>query len=248
MKKLEGKVALVTGSARGIGAAIAERLASDGAAVAINYSKSASEAEAVADRIRRAGGKATVIKADVGDPAQAKALVEGTARELGRLDILVNNAAAISLEPVEAVDHRQMRSHFAINVDGPIAAIQAAVPRLPKDGGRVINITSLVQIYPVPGATVYAATKGAIDAITRVLAAELGPKGVTVNAVAPGVVDTDAVKANLNEEMKKVFISRTPLGRIGTPSDIADVVAFLASPDARWITGHVLMATGGFIP
>jgi 3-oxoacyl-[acyl-carrier protein] reductase len=248
MRRLEGKVALVTGSARGIGAAIAERLAADGASVVVNYSKSANEAEGVAERIRRAGGKAAVLKADVGVQSQAKALVEGTVSEFGRLDIVVNNAAAIAFQPVEQVDGEQLRKQFSVNVEGPIATVQAAARFLPAEGGRVINITSLVQLYPLPGNTVYAATKGAIDAMTRVWAAEFGPRGVTVNAVGPGVTETDAVRENLPDEMKKVFIGRTPLGRIGMPSDIADVVAFLASEDARWITGQVLLATGGFTP
>jgi 3-oxoacyl-[acyl-carrier protein] reductase len=248
MKKLKGRVALVTGSARGIGAAIAERLAADGAAVAVNYSKSASEAESVAERIHRTGGRAIVLRADVGEWSQAKALVEGAVNELGRLDILVNNAAAIGFQPVEGVDDVQMRRQLSVNVEGPIATMQAAAPFFPKEGGRVINITSLAQLYPIPGNTVYAATKGAIDAMTRVWAVELGPRGVTVNAVGPGLTETDAVKENVPEEMKRVLIGRTPLGRAGTPSDIADVVAFLASPDARWITGQVLLASGGFTP
>ena len=248
MRRLEGKVALVTGSARGIGAAIAERLATDGAAVVVNYSKSANEAEGVAGRIRQAGGKAVVLKADVGVQSQAKALVEGTVDELGRLDILVNNAAAISFAPIEQVDGEQIRKQFSVNVEGPIATVQAASRFLPIDEGRVINITSLVQLYPLPGNTVYAATKGAIDAMTRVWAAEFGSRGITVNALGPGLTETDAVRENLPDEMKKVLVARTPLGRIGMPTDIADVVAFLASPEARWITGQVLFASGGFTP
>ena len=248
MRKLEGKVALVTGSARGIGAAIAERLAADGAAVVVNYSKSANEAEGVAGRIRRAGGKAAVLKADLGDRSQAKALVEGAVNGLGRLDILVNNAAAISFAPVEQVDGEQIRKQFSVNVEGPIATLQAASRFLPNEEGRVINITSLVQLYPMPGNTVYAATKGAIDAMTRVWATEFGPRGITVNAVGPGITETDAVKEHLPDEMKKVLVARTPLGRIGMPTDIANAVSFLASPDARWITGQVLFASGGFTP
>jgi 3-oxoacyl-[acyl-carrier protein] reductase len=248
VQKLKGKVALVTGSARGIGAAIAERLAADGAAVAVNYSKSANEAEGVVERISRAGGKAIVLKADVGDWSQVKALVEGTAKEFGRLDILVNNAAALGFQPVDQVDNEQLRRQISVNVEGPIAAVQAAAPFFPKEGGRIINISSLVQLYPLPGNTVYAATKGAIDAMTRVWAVEFGPRGVTVNAVGPGLTETDAVKANVPEEVKSALIGRTPLGRAGVPADIADVVAFLASPDARWITGQVVLASGGFMP
>ena len=247
MNALEGKAAVVTGSARGIGAAIAQRLAADGAAVVVNYSKSAKEAESVADRIRKAGGRATVLKADVSDAAQTKSLVDRTIKELGQIDILVNNAAAISLEPVAAVDHQVMRAQFATNVFGPLALLQAALPHLPS-GGRVINITSLVQLFPIAGASAYAGAKGAIDAMTRVWATELGPRGVTVNAVAPGPVETDAFKANVNDEAKKMFIARTPLGRLGTPADVANVVAFLASPDAAFVTGHVLFTSGGFIP
>jgi 3-oxoacyl-[acyl-carrier protein] reductase len=247
MKALEGKAAIVTGSARGIGAAIAERLAADGAAVVVNYSRSAAEAASVADRIRGAGGRAAVVQADVGDSTQVGRLVEHAVEAFGRLDIVVNNAVTIGFAPLAAVDHAATRAQFATNVHGPLALVQAALPHLPR-GGRVINVSSLVQLLPIPGATTYAAAKGALDAMTRIWALELGPRGITVNSVAPGPVETDAMKANATEEMKKAWVARTPLGRIGDPADIAPVVAFLASPDARWITGHVLMTTGGFTP
>jgi 3-oxoacyl-[acyl-carrier protein] reductase len=207
---LEGRAALVTGSARGMGAAIAERLAGEGAAVAVNYSTSAVEAEAVAERIRAAGGTARVIQADVGDPAQVRALVEEAVSGLGRLDILVNNAGTATFAPIEAIEDGQVRSQFAVNVEGPMFATQAAPPHFPPDGGRVINITGLVQLHPVPGASVYAAAKGAIDALTRVWAMELGPRGVTVNAVAPGPVETDGFAAASTEELRTLFVSRTP--------------------------------------
>ena len=248
MKRLEGKVALVTGSARGIGAAIAERLAADGAAVAVNYSKSAGEAEEVASRIRQAGGEAIVLEADVGDWSQAKSLVERTAREFGRFDILVNNAAAIRFQPFAEIDEAELRLQLAVNLEGPIATTQAAVALFPKEGGRVINISSLAALHPVAGNTVYTASKIALEGMTRVCAVELGPRGVTVNVVAPGLTETDAMRDNLTDDIRKVMIDRTPLRRVGAPSDIADVVAFLASPDARWITGQVLMAAGGFTP
>ena len=248
MTVLEGRVALVTGSARGIGAAIADRLARDGAAVAINYLNSKQEAEAVAERIRKAGGNATVIRADIGDPAQARSLVESTVRKLGRLDILVNNAGITMMAPIEAIDQEQIRRQLTVNVEGPIFTMGAAQGYLPSQGGRVINITGNVQLHPVPGTSVYAAAKGAIDALTRAWAKELGPRGVTVNAVGPGPTATEAFDAVSNDDLKNLFVARTPLGRIGAPSDIASVVAFLASPDAEWVTGQVLIANGGFTP
>lgn len=248
MKRLEGKAALVTGAARGIGAAIAERLAADGAAIIVNYSKSAREAEAVAERIRKANGKAKALKADLGDPTQAQALVEAAFKELGRLDILVNNAAIAAFAPLEKVDQAHVMAHFDLNVSGPIFATQAAIARFPKEGGRVINVSSIVSRSPFPGAGVYAATKAALNALTMVWAAELGPKGITVNAIAPGVVDTDMMRTSIADDEVKGAIGRTPLGRVGTPSDIADVVAFLASSDARWVTGQVIEAAGGLHP
>ncbi|HEX6273610.1 MAG TPA: SDR family oxidoreductase [Polyangiaceae bacterium] len=248
MRKLRDKVALVTGSSRGIGAAIAERLAADGADVVVNYVNAQKEAEAVAERVRRAGARALVARADIADPAQATRLVEHAVEQLGRLDIVVNNAVMIELEPMGAIDPARARAQFATNVEGVIATVQAALTHLPSDGGRVINVSSLVASHALSGATVYAATKGALDAMTRVWAKELGPKGVTVNSVAPGPVETDAFRANADGATRAVFVQRTALGRIGLPDDIADVVAFLASEDARWVTGQVVAATGGFTP
>lgn len=248
MRKLEGSVALVTGSARGIGAAIAERLAADGASVVVNYVKAQPEAESVAERARRAGVRAVVMKADIGDPAQAERLVDETVKQLGRLDIVVNNAVVVEKAPLGAIDVTRARASLATNVEGVIATVQAALAHLPNDRGRVINISSLAATHALPGMTVYTAAKGALDAMTRVWAKELGPRGITVNAVAPGPVETDAMKANADEAARAFFRERTPFGRIGTPADIAHVVAFLASSDARWVTGQVLAATGGFTP
>jgi 3-oxoacyl-[acyl-carrier protein] reductase len=252
MKKLEGKVALVTGAARGIGAAIAERLAADGASVAINYATSKEDAEALAERIRGNGGKAKAIQADIGNPSQAKAFVDAAVKEFGRLDILVNNAGKFHIGPIGTVDEADVRSLFAVNVDGPIFATQAAASYFSAEGGRVINVSSIAATHPLPGLSVYSATKAALNALTRVWAAELGPKGVTVNAVAPGAVDTAMLKAATprmgGEEAVKGMVARTPLGRLGTTSDVADVVAFLASPDARWVTGQVVEVSGGINP
>jgi 3-oxoacyl-[acyl-carrier protein] reductase len=249
MKTLDGKIALVTGGARGIGAAIAERLATDGATVAINYSTSATEAKALADRICGNGGRAAVLKADVSDPEQAKALVDATVDQFGRVDILVNNAGMSSFAPIEAVDEADVHAQFALNVNGPMFTTQAAAPRFPAEGGRVINVSSMIATGALAGTSVYAATKSALDALTRVWAAELGPKAITVNAVAPGPVETDMMKrSGVGEEMRQAMIARTPLGRLGKPSDVADTVAFLASPDARWITGQIIETSGGINP
>ena len=181
-------------------------------------------------------------------PAQARSLVESAVGELGRLDILVNNAGITMMAPIEGINPEQIGLQLTVNVEGPIFTLQAAQGYLPSEGGRVINITGNVQLHPVPGTSVYAAAKGAIDALTRAWAKELGPRGVTVNAVGPGPTATEAFAAVSNHDLTNLFVSRTPLGRIGAPSDIASVVAFLASPDAQWVTGQVLLANGGFTP
>ena len=184
MARLTGKVAVVTGAARGIGAAIAERLARDGAVVVVNYSKSAKDAEEVVNCINKKGGQASVHKADMSDPAQAKALIAAALKEHGRLDILVNNAGIANFAPLEAIDADHVRAHFDLNVVGLIFATQTAAAHLPKEGGRVINVGSSISTTAMPGASVYAATKAALDALTRVWAMELGPRGVTVNSVS----------------------------------------------------------------
>ena len=177
--------------------------------------------------------------------------MDAAVKEFGRLDILVNNAGEFHIGPIGTIDEADVRSQFAVNVDGPIFATQAAASHFSSEGGRVINVSSIAATHALPGLSVYSATKAALDALTRVWATELGPRGVTVNAVAPGLVDTAMLKAatpRMGEEAVKGMVARTPLGRLGTPSDIADVVAFLASPDARWVTGQVLDTTGGLAP
>lgn len=244
-KRLEGKAAAVTGGARGIGAAIAERLAADGAAVAISWSRSAKEAEALVARIQKAGGRASAHKADASDPIQAKAFIEAAFEAHGRLDILVNNAGWGEFVPLEGVSEKHVRAQFDLNVNGPIFTTQAAVPRFPEEGGRVINVSSIAGAGSMAGTGVYSATKAALDALTRVWASELGPRGVTVNGVAPGPVETDLMNSVADDAFKKQAISRTPLGRIGQPDDIADIVSFLASSDARWVTGQTITSAGG---
>lgn len=244
-KRLEGKAAAVTGGARGIGAAIAERLAADGAAVAISYSRSAKEADAVVARIREAGGTASAHKADASDPAQAKAFIEAAFLAHGRLDVLVNNAGWAEFSPLDGVSEKHLRAQFDLNVNGPIFTTQAAISRFPAGSGRVINVSSVVSTASMPGTTVYAATKAALDSLTRVWAAELGPRGITVNGVAPGPVATDLMTSGTTPEFRAELAARTPLGRIGDTSDVADAVAFLASDDARWVSGETIRTAGG---
>jgi 3-oxoacyl-[acyl-carrier protein] reductase len=248
MANLDGKVAVVTGSSRGIGAATAERLAADGATVVVNYAASETKAKAVVDRIEQAGGKAIAIRADMGDWPQAQTLIHKTAKEFGRLDILVNNAVqTVGREPLEDISEEFTRQQFAVNILGPIAAIQAAAPLFPAGGGRIINVSSCVTVYPLPWSTVYVATKAGLEAATRALAAELGPRNITVNAVGVGFTATDLIGTNTKEQ-DDALIARTPLGRIGQPADIADAISLLASSDARWITGQLVLATGGIVP
>ncbi|AIY47999.1 glucose 1-dehydrogenase [Mycolicibacterium fortuitum] len=247
MANLEGKVAIVTGSSRGIGAATARRLAADGATVVVNYCASADKAKEVVKSIEQAGGKAIAIQADMGDWSQAQMLLEETVKELGRLDILVNNAVQeVGREPIEDLTEEFTYKQFAVNIIGPIAAMQAAARVLP-DGGRIINMSSVVTAYPVPWSVVYSGTKAGLEASTRSLARELGPRNITVNSIGVGFTKTDLIGTNTKEQ-DDALIARTPLGRIGQPEDLADAVSLLASPDARWITGQLVLATGGIIP
>ena len=245
-KRLAGKVALVTGSARGIGAAIAARFAADGASVVVNYSKSKAEADAVVAAIVAAGGKATAVKADVGNAAEIPGLFAAAVKAFGRLDILVNNAAIMKRTFLQDVTAETIDAHFNVNVRGYLLCAVEAAKLLPA-GGSIINIGSAISRMAYPGAVVYTATKGAIDVMTRVLAAELGPKGIRVNVLAPGSTRTDmnSEKSGKTKEEERQEEQATALRRIGEPQDIADAAAFLASDDARWVTGTWLDVSGG---
>ena len=244
MSKLAGKVAVVTGAAKGIGAAIAKALAAEGAAVVVNYASSKAGADVVVGAIVGAGGKAIAARADVSKPDQAKGLIEAAIEAFGRLDVLVNNAGVYDSAPIEAVTEERYRRVFDVNVLGVVLATQAAVDHL-GEGGSVINISSNVISGLWPRLAIYAASKGAVDVITGVLAKELGPRKIRVNAINPGLVETDGSDAGLGSEFKEMIVAQTPLGRAGQPDDIAALAVFLASDDARWLTGEKLLATGG---
>jgi 3-oxoacyl-[acyl-carrier protein] reductase len=245
-KRLAGKVALVTGASRGIGAAIAKRLAADGANVAVNYSQSGGAANEVVAAITSAGGTAVAIRADIGDPAAIPGLFAEVKKAFSRLDILVNNAAIMKRGLLPEVTVDDIDRHLGVNVRGYLLCAQQAAAMLPK-GGCIINVTSVISRMAYPGSVVYSLTKGAIDVMTRVLAAELGPKGIRVNAVAPGSTKTDmnsAASGKTDEEAKQE-IEVTALRRQGEPEDIADAVAFFCTDDARWVTGAWLDVSGG---
>jgi 3-oxoacyl-[acyl-carrier protein] reductase len=248
MANLQGKVALITGSSKGIGAAIAQRLAADGASVVINYSRTAAPAEALVQRIQSAGGKAVAVQADLSNPAEIGKLISATKQAFGHLDILVNNAGVYKFLPLEAITVEHIDKHFNLNVKALLLITQAAVPHFSPEGGIVINISSGVTLTPAAASSVYAGTKAAVDVITRVLAMELGSKKIRVVGVSPGVTLTEGLDAmeEMDEATQKYAISRTPLGRLGTPEDIAKAVAFMASSEAGWITGETLQVGGGF--
>jgi 3-oxoacyl-[acyl-carrier protein] reductase len=247
MARLTGKVAVVTGASKGIGAGIAEELAKDGASVIVNYASSAAGAEAVVAKIKNAGGKAKAVHADVSKPAEAKQLMDAAVKEFGGLDILVNNAGVYDFLPLEQITEAHFDRMFNLNVRGLLFATQAAAGAIGKRGGSIINIGSMASQTPPPAASVYSATKAALDAITRSLAAELGPRKILVNAVLPGPVETEGVKSmgGDGDQFIAQLVSRTPLGRIGQPKDIATVVSFLASEDGGWITGQIIPVAGG---
>jgi 3-oxoacyl-[acyl-carrier protein] reductase len=246
MARLTGKVAVVTGASKGIGAAIARELANDGAAVIVNYASSPQQAEELVASIRSAGGKAKSVRADVSKPAEAKQLVDAALSEFGQLDILVNNAGVYEFLPLQQITEAHFDRMFDLNVKGLLFATQAATGAMGEHGGYVINIGSVASVSAPPGASVYSATKGAVDVITRSLAAELGPRKILVNAVLPGPVETEGTRSMPEfDQMNAMLLPRTPLGRIGQPRDIATVVSFLVSPEAGWITGQIIQAAGG---
>ncbi len=245
MAKLDKKIALVTGASRGIGAAIARRLAADGASVVLNYAKGAAAAESIVNELTAAGNKAIAIAADLRDPSAIKALVDAAVKKFGRIDILVNNAGWAEFNrPLETLDTGHYDRQMDLNVRGLLLTTQATLPHMP-DGGRVINIGSGITHMPTPGSIVYSITKAAVEMATKVLAKELGPRKITVNCVAPGTTDTELLQGSMGPDVLPAIIAMTPLGRLGRVEDIADVVAFVASDEARWITGDVISASGG---
>ena len=246
-KKLAGKVAVVTGASKGIGAAIAKHLAAEGAAVVVNYASSKAGADKVVAEITRAGEKAVAVQANVAKKADIDRLFAETKKTFGALDILVNNAGIYEFSPLEGITEEHFHKQFNLNVLGLILASQAAVKLFDSAGGSIINISSLVSTKGFPDAAVYSGTKGAVDAITRSLARELGSRGIRVNAINPGRVETEGThSAGIAEsDMRKQVEAQTPLGRIGQPQDIAGAAVFLASADSSWITGETLVISGG---
>jgi 3-oxoacyl-[acyl-carrier protein] reductase len=246
-KKLAGKVAVVTGASKGIGAEVAKRLAADGASVVVNFASSRTGADKVVADITSQGGKAVAVQADVSKVEDIRRLFTETKRAFGRLDILVNNAGIYTFAPLEQVTPEHFHKQFDLNVLGLILTTQEAVKHF-TDGGSVINIGSIVGKLGLPGATVYSATKAAVDSVTRSLSVELGPKKVRVNSVNPGMVvtegNTDA--ADPENGLRKTIEATTPLGRIGQVDDIAPAVAYFASDDSKWVTGETLYIAGGY--
>jgi len=245
--KLTGKVAVVTGASKGIGAAIAKGLGSEGASVVVNYASDKAGAERVVAEIEKTGGKAIAFGGSVAKSADIDALFAATKKAYGKVDILVNNAGVYAFAPLAEVKEAEIARIFSTNVTGLLLATQAAVALFPAEGGSVINIGSVASDQTPPTSVIYSATKGAVDTITKVLAKELGPKNVRVNSVNPGPVVTEGFKAAGIEgsDFEKGMVAGTPLGRVGQPNDIASVVTFLASDDAGWLTGSLIQAAGG---
>jgi len=247
MSTLKDTVAIVTGASKGIGAAIATQLAAEGTAVVVNYASSKADADRVVGHIASKGGRAIAVQADVSRPAEIRRLFAETKKAFGRLDILVNNAGIYEFAPLEDVTEEHFHKQFNLNVLGLLLASKEAVRYFDASGGSIINISSVASTATPPNTSVYSATKAAVDAVTRSLAKELGPRNIRVNAINPGVVETEGLHAaGLAEgDFRKQAEALTPLGRIGQPQDIAPAVAFLASREAAWITGETLLIAGG---
>jgi len=245
--KLAGKTALVTGASKGIGASIAKHLAAAGASVVVNYASSKAGADKVVAEIIAAGGTAVAIQGDVAKPADITRLVAEAKTAFGKLDILVNNAGVYEMAPLEAITPEHFHRQFNINVLGLLLTTQEAVKIFPATGGSIINIGSVVSSLTPPASAVYTGTKGAVNAITGVLAKELGPKGIRVNALNPGIVETEGTHTAgfIGSDFEKHAVTQTPLGRTGQPQDIATIAVFLASDDSGWLTGEELRAGGG---
>jgi 3-oxoacyl-[acyl-carrier protein] reductase len=245
---LQGKVALVTGASKGIGAAIARELAARGAAVAVNYSGSKAAADKLVAEIAGKGGKAIAVQANVADPASIQALIDAVTTQLGPIDVLVNNAGIYEFGPLEAITPEHFHKQFNTNVLGLLLVTQAAVPHFNSAGGSIINIGSVVGRMAFPNAAVYSATKGAVDSITVSLSKELGAKKIRVNSLNPGLVETEGTQGAgmIGSDFEKNAAAETPLGRIGQPQDIATAAAFLASTDSGWLSGQTIYASGGF--
>jgi 3-oxoacyl-[acyl-carrier protein] reductase len=246
MGELNGKVAIVTGASKGIGAAIARTFAKAGAAVAVNYASNKADAERVVSEIIKAGGKAVAIQADVAQRADVERLFAETKAKLGKPNILVNNAGVYRFGPLESLTEQDFHRHFDTNVLGVVLAIQEAVKAFDGSGGSVINLSTISSTNPSPNSLFYSASKSAIDTITRELALELAPKGIRVNAIAPGMTETEGfAAAGLSAESAKALGFSLPMGRLGKPEDIARVALFFASDQSAWVTGERISASGG---
>lgn len=248
-KKLTGKVAVVTGASKGIGAGIAKHLASEGASVIVNYSSSKAGADAVVAEITAAGGKAVAVQGDVSKKADIDRLFAETGKTYGKVDILINNAGIYEFGPLEAITEEHFHKQFNLNVLGLLLTTQKAVENFAPTGGSIVNISSVVGVNPLPGASVYSATKAAVDGITKSLAKELGAKKIRVNSINPGMTETEGVHAAgfIGTDFQKHLVTQTPLGRLGQPSDIAKAVTFFASDDSGWVTGETLLVSGGLL-
>ena len=248
MTRLQGKVAVVTGASKGIGAAVAKSLAAAGAAVVVNYSSSREGADRVVSAIEQQGGKALAVQGDVSKAGDVERLFAETKKAFGALDILVNNAGVFQFAPLEAFTEEEFHREFNTNVLGTLLATREATRYFGPEGGSVINVTSVVSVGAIPNSVVYSSTKGAVDAITRVLAVELAPKKIRVNAVAPGMTATEGaavLMSDVSPEQQQSFLAGIPMGRIGQPEDIAQTVLFLASDESSWLTGERITASGG---
>jgi 3-oxoacyl-[acyl-carrier protein] reductase len=248
MSRLKGKVAIVTGASKGIGAGIAKGLGAEGASVVVNYSSSKEGADLVVAQIKDKGGKAIAVQGDMSNAGDVTRLFDETKKAYGTVDVLVNNAGVYKFDAIEAVTETEFHRVFNTNVLGPILTIREAVKHFGAKGGSVINVSSVVSETAVPNSVVYSATKGAVDSVTRVLAQELGSRNIRVNTLAPGGVETEGTHTAgvIGSDFEKQMVAKTALGRIGQPEDISKVAVFLASDESNWMTGERLVASGGF--